>query len=169
MYRLRPLQMNDAKRMLEWMHDSGTMKYLRFDGSNRTMEDVSNFIAGAMSDERDHIHRAIVNGNDEYCGTVSLKNIRDGAAEFAIVIHPDSTGKGAGNRATRDILREAFDTLGLERVYLNVMYTNSAAKHLYEKIGFHFAHSSVETIRDSTINLDWYEINKNDFKRNLLA
>lgn len=165
MYRLRPIQMSDAKRMLEWMHDSSTMQYLRFDGGSRTIEDAKRFIAEAISDEYTCVHRAIVNQSDEYCGTVSLKNIRDGTAEFAIVLHPDSTGKGAGSQATRAILKEAFLNLSLDRVYLNVLHTNAVAIHLYEKEGFHFTGSTVEPFSDTYINLDWYEITRRDFER----
>ena len=124
MYRLRPLQMKDAQRMLEWMHDSGTMKYLRFDGSSRTIEDVKNFIRESALNESFYVHRAIVDRADRYCGTVSLKNIQNGTAEFAVVLHPDSVGKGVGSSATKEMLHEAFTIFGLEKVYLNVMHEN---------------------------------------------
>ena len=163
MYRLRQLQMKDAQRMLEWMHDDNTMKYLRFDGKSRTIEDAENFIAEAVSNESVHIHRAIVDGMDQYCGTISLKNIRNEAAEFAIVVHPDSIGKGAGGKATRDILREAFAVLNLEKVYLNVLPTNVAAIRVYEKSGFRFVRSSVELIKGTDADLDWYEIKRDDW------
>lgn len=169
MYQLRPLQMKDSQRMLEWMHDSDTMKYLRFDGSSQTLEDVKSFITESILHENIHVHRAIVDSMDQYCGTVSLKNIQNGAAEFAIVLHPDSVGKGAGSKATKDFLYEAFAIFGLKKIYLNVMHTNLSAIHIYEKLGFRFVRSSTEMIRGLYTKLDWYEIKWEDLQNEAIS
>ena len=40
------------------------------------------------------LHLAVANDNDAYMGTVSLKHIHDGTAEFAITVRACAMGKG---------------------------------------------------------------------------
>lgn len=43
-----------------------------------------------MNDTRKNLHLAIVDENDEYMGTVSLKNIEEDKAEFAITVRKNA-------------------------------------------------------------------------------
>ena len=45
-------------------------------------------------------------------------------------------GRGLGGEATRLVLRHAFDTVGVNRVELEVYAHNPRARHVYEKAGF---------------------------------
>ena len=69
--RLRPLLKKDAPLMLEWMHDPSIACYFRFDALKMTLSDCEAYIEKAQ-DEKDSVHFAIVDGNDEYLGTISL-------------------------------------------------------------------------------------------------
>ena len=60
---------------------------------HKTLEDCFEFIK-TSSDESDNIHYAIVDDMDNYMGTVSLKNVSNDNAEFAIVLHSKAIGKG---------------------------------------------------------------------------
>lgn len=164
MYTLRELQLKDALRMLEWMHDEKIMQFFRFNGKEKTLDSVKLFIADSTKDTH-NIHKAIVNDMDIYCGTVSLKNIEEETAEFAIVIHPDSLNKGAGSIAIRKMLFEGFFNLNLERIYLNVIKSNLHAKHVYQKYGFCYKYSSLEYFKGVEMLLDWYEVKKENFKK----
>ena len=73
-YFIRPLKTKDAWRMLEWMHNDDIMQYFQFDGKSAKLEDVLQFIE-ASRDESKNLHRAIVDKNDCYLGTISLKNM----------------------------------------------------------------------------------------------
>lgn len=78
--RLRELRMEDAPLMLEWMHDDFVVHDLATNFSEKSIEDCNNFIQYAISQTSDmskckDIHMAVVDDNDEYMGTVSLKNI----------------------------------------------------------------------------------------------
>ena len=90
---LRKLQLKDAPRMLEWQHDETVMRYLQFDGANKTLADVQKFIEQAQ-DCCDNLHLAVTAEDDKYYGTVSLKNIDKarGEAEYAIALQPASWG-----------------------------------------------------------------------------
>ena len=92
---LRKLKLEDAPRMLEWQHDENVMRYLQFDGANKTLVDVQKFIEQAQ-DCCENLHLAVTADNDKYYGTVSLKNIdkAKGDPEYAIALHPASWGGG---------------------------------------------------------------------------
>lgn len=138
--RLRKLVEKDAEGMLEWMHDPEIQKRFRFDAGQQNMDSVLNFIKHAdikLIDGAD-MHYAIADENDEYLGTISLKNIEltDKKAEYAISLRRKAQGKGIAFAATKEILRLAFECYGFERIYLNVLADNEKAIRLYEKVGF---------------------------------
>ena len=112
--------------MLEWLHDRTVTEYLQLDGSGATLADAACFIQSAQNESVD-LHRAVVDCNDTYLGTVSLKNIDTGKreAEYAIAMRASAMGTGAAFAATQDILNIAFQILGLRRVYLNVLQETS--------------------------------------------
>ena len=58
------------------------------------------------------------------------------SCKFHIQIGPEAQGKGLGSFAINEMLRHAFFDLGLNRVELAVLETNTRAQHLYKKMGF---------------------------------
>ncbi|MBQ6272852.1 MAG: GNAT family N-acetyltransferase [Oscillospiraceae bacterium] len=160
---LRPLEQRDAPFMLEWMRDPSIACYFRFDAASMTEEKCRAFIESASRDPSSR-HYAIADENDEYLGTISLKNIANGSAEYAISTRKCTHGSGAALQATRDILRISFDELGLETVYLNVLAENLRANAFYRKAGFRFTHSEENALelRGERKALNWYEISRTD-------
>lgn len=134
---LRPLKMKDAPRMLEWMRNDDVTHFLNIGGSDTEMETVENFIR-STADESVNVHRAVVNSDDTYLGTISLKNIdRDRKeAEYAVAMHMDAIGTGASAKATELICQLGFEELGLERIVLCVREENQRAVKFYKKTGF---------------------------------
>lgn len=135
---LRRLELKDAERMYEWMHDEEVLKGLQADVfRNKTLDDCRRFIEVSWVD-KSNCHMAIVDNHDVYLGTVSLKNIdalyKD--AEFAIVLRSDAQGKGFAKHAMEDIMKVAFDEIGLDEVYWNVLADNERAITLYRKGGY---------------------------------
>lgn len=156
-YKLRPLQPADADRMVEMMHDGQTIRYLQIGGSTYTKDTALRFI-GQTGDESKHLHRAVVDAENVYQGTISLKNIdpQKGDAEYAISMHPAAQGKGAAAAATELILALAFRDLGLKTVYLNVLEENRRANRFYQKVGFRFTHTTDFSFRGENKTLNWY-------------
>jgi diamine N-acetyltransferase len=134
---LRKLQLKDASGMLEWMKDQELMRNFRFDASDMTLPKAEAFIERTHSDEN-NMHYAIVSEDDEYLGTISLKNIDPESknAEYAIACRQKALGTGAAREGTRLLLDIAFNEMSLEKVYLNVLSENKRAIRFYEKIGF---------------------------------
>lgn len=157
---LRPLSQKDAPFMLEWMTDPDIVRFFRFDASSVTEGSCLRFIEGA-NDRPDAVHFAIADENDEYLGTISLKDIdrETRTAEYAVSTRKKAHGTGAAMQATRLILQYAFDTLGLERVYLNVLAENGRANAFYRKAGFRFVREEPDAveIRGESKTLNWYE------------
>ena len=73
-YFLRPLMEKDASRMVEMMQDAQTTQYLQIGGPDYTVDTALRFIA-STADESGSVHRAVVDADDVYQGTISLKNL----------------------------------------------------------------------------------------------
>lgn len=133
--RLRRLELTDAEWMLEWMHTSDIVKDLQGNFASKTIEDCRKFIEFEQNDTR-NLHLAIVNKHNQYMGTVSLKNINHGMAEFAIVVRKCAMGKGYAQFAINEIICKGFRELGLRRIYWCVSSKNIRAIAFYRKSGY---------------------------------
>ena len=133
---LRELKEKDVDGMLEWMHSKESKEIFAKDFNKYTREDVTRF--ANSKNTKENINYACVDDNDEYLGTVSLKNIdyENGNAEYAISFRKEAQGTGAAMYATKRILDMAFNELKLEKVYLDVLLTNKRAIGFYNKVGF---------------------------------
>ena len=132
--RLRKLEMRDVPLMLEWMHDTSVVKDLHTDFASKTLADCESFIQSSTGADR--LHLAIVDGSDEYMGTVSLKNVDGSSAEFAITIRSCAMGKGFSAYGMREIIRIAFEEMKLRCVYWCVAPENRRAVRFYDKNGY---------------------------------
>lgn len=160
---IRPLKNKDAEGMLEWMTDLEITKFFRFDASSVTLDSCRSFIAGA-DQNGNTLHYAVVDERDEYLGTISLKNIDEKAssAEYAISMRACAHGSGAAADGTEAVLNIAFNTLGLHRVYLNVLADNGRANAFYRKMEFSFEYSEKNAVQINGIyrDLNWYAVTK---------
>ena len=161
-YSLRPLMEKDADRMVEMMQDAQTTQFLQIGGPDYTKDTALGFIC-MSSDESMNLHRAVVDEADVYQGSVSLKHIdlEKKEAEYAISMHPQAQGKGAAKAASAGILELAW-SMGLERVYLNVLDRNQRANCFYQKFGFRYTHSTTLDFRGATETLHWYECRREE-------
>ena len=166
---LRKLEDRDAPFMLEWMHDMEITRQYQIDFMKFSLEDVEQFINNSFC--TGNMHFAFVNDKDEYMGTISLKNIslRDKNAEFSIVTRKCAQGTAITAQATHELIGYAFDTLELNKIYLNVFSNNIHAIHFYEKIGFQkegIFHKHI-FINEKYQDLEWYAIFKEEYKESL--
>jgi len=166
---LRPLAKKDAPLILEWLKDRDVTRFFRFNTENATIDSVQKFINDSHNN-KDSIHLAIVaSKDDEYLGTVSLKEIdRDAkTAEYAISLRKKAQGKGYGHEATIKILDYAFTRLDLERVYLNVLSDNEKAIKLYKQIGFVYEGEFLNHImvRGELKSLKWFRLTKSEYEQ----
>lgn len=158
---LRKLAIRDSRKMLEWMMDPIISQSFRFDTTNIQIEQVIEFIEKSLIDNR-NLHLAIADDNDEYLGTISLKNINleNYNAEYAIALRKKAIGTNIAQKATDTILYIAFFEIGLHKVYLNVLSENTRAIRFYEKYGFTFEGEFMShlKINGEYKDLKWYGI-----------
>lgn len=169
MIKIRRLEEKDAPLMLEWMQDQELVKFLSKDFSHMELSDCCSFIQSSREDG-ENIHRAICNEKDEYLGTVSLKQIdkRNKNAEYAIALRRKALGTGASRTGTEEILKVAFEELGLHRVYLNVIGDNVRADRFYEKMAFRCEGTFREHmfLNGRYLDLKWYGITRQEYEAN---
>lgn len=164
---IRKLKECDAQGMLEWIKDPHTRNWSQIDAEKQNMETVLNFIR-TCDDSVNVIHRAIVDEEDTYLGTVSLKNIDMDvkAAEYAISMRACARGTGAAQIATKEILRYGFEKLGLERIYWYVFSDNERANGFYRKIGAFYEGEFRKAIKinGKIHNLKWYSVLREEYE-----
>lgn len=132
---LRSLNQKDAPFMLEWMHDETVVHHLAANFAEKTLDDCRRFIDWANQTDSD-LHLAIVDDADEYMGTVSLKHIHEGTAEFAVTIRKCAMGKGYSAYGMDAILHKGIQELGLQSIYWCVSAQNNRAVRFYDKNGY---------------------------------
>lgn len=164
--KLRNPLLKDADGMLSWMHSEETKTIFATDFASFTLEKVQNFINNANNDPN-NVNFVCADDDDNYLGTISLKNIDLNAknAEYAVSFCAAAQGTGAAAFATKEILKYAFETLGLERVYLNVITKNVRANKFYKKMGFVFEGEFRNhiIINNKLENLCWYSMLRDEF------
>ena len=163
---LRDLEEKDAPLMLEWMQDASVVEKLRGNFREKTIEDCLTFIKASI-DKKNDIHLAICSDEDEYMGTVSLKNIDLNrlSGEFAITVRKCSMGRGYAWYGMEEIVRRAFEEYGLESVYWCVSRDNERAVRFYDKHNFHEVIDLPQNILErysGVDNLKWYSVLKGD-------
>lgn len=166
--KLREIEVKDVDRMLEWMHSKESKEIFAKDFNSYTKEDVTRF--AKSHNTKENINYACVNDDDEYLGTVSLKNIDydNKNAEYAISFMKEAQGTGAALFATIEILEEAFNNLDLEKVYLDVLKTNERAIAFYKKVGFIQEGEFRNHFRKNNkyIDLLWFSMLKEEYEEN---
>lgn len=163
---LRELKDKDYVLMHKCMSDPNVNRYMNIDGSKMKPEDCLLFIHKTRENNTSK-HFAIVDDNDNWMGTISLKNIdeKTKSAEYAIITSSDAHGKGYAYNATLDILKYAFEEINLNRVYLDVLVDNVRANKFYQKCGFVFEGTFRQAIeiKGNIYDLNWYSMLKSDY------
>ena len=144
--KLRKLEKKDAPLMLEWMHDASVTNWLQADFKHMTIENCLGFIERSK-DETQDLHLAIVDDEDNYMGTVSLKHIENHKAEFAIVVRAEASVKGYASFGMKEIIRIGLEERQLKNIYWCVSPNNQRAIKFYNKNGY----KQVTTDRINTV------------------
>lgn len=167
MIKLRTLEYKDIPHMIEWMRYEENKNIFQNNFLTFTEEDARKFIEDSITEQ--NINFAIVNDtNDEYLGTISLKNInkKNRNAEYAISTRKKIRGTGVSFEATKLILDFGFHQLNLIKIYLNVLTTNKRAIRFYKKVGFKYEGTFFKhlMINNQLIDLEWYAYYNEEIK-----
>ena len=161
---IRKLLAKDSDRMFSCLLDKENLKYLTLGYRDFVLSDCARFIDDK---KRDCIDFAIVDEKDEWHGTVSLKHIDETnkKAEYAIITGSSIHGTGLATKATKELIDNAFNVLGLSKLFLNVVSENRRAISFYKKCGFKLvglSHRSV-VLGKAFYDLEWYELLNENF------
>lgn len=172
--KLRKLKKEDATFMLEWMQDADVVKDMQTNFLEKTISDCEAFIEYSLNTEAE-MHLAIVDDNDEYMGTVSLKHITPQDAEFAITVRKVAMGKGYSTYGMKEIIRIGLENLKLNEVYWCVNGINKRAvrfydKNNYQRVDFYESEFSENAkgnyTKEQINNYIWYVV-KNKWEENI--
>lgn len=161
---LRKLEYKDIPYMKSWMCDKNITSMLRRDFSMISEKEIMGFIQNSYEDTL-NLHLAIASDNDEYMGTVSLKNIENHSAELTIVVKKEAMHRGYSWFGLKEMLNKAFCEIGLESVYWCISKENKKAIRFFDKHNFHevvdIPHRILERY-EGVDNLKWYSVLKGD-------
>ena len=138
---LREYRQEDLPEMRKWVNNEDTVKFLssRF-WAPQTLLDTQQFLENMLQSSHNGCNFIIADKEDErYIGQLDMFSInwKLRCGELGMVIAAvEDRGRGVGTEALGLILRYAFQTLGLERVQIEVDMDNAGAMRCYEKAGF---------------------------------
>jgi diamine N-acetyltransferase len=165
---LRDINYKDIEFMKEYYEDKDIKNQFKFTQKDYSVKSLRNFVE--LAKNGDDVHFAI-DFNNEYAGTISLKNINkvNQNAEYAIVLRKKFWGTNVASDATKAILKYGFNKLNLNKIYLNVISDNVRANKFYEKFKFNYEGIFKKHIKinDKYYDINWYAIFKEDMEETL--
>ena len=136
---LRPVGAADVPGLIEMLKDPEAMRLTASRHIVADPEAAADWYT-TRAEHDDRIDLAVIErASGEYVGEVVLNELdRDNrSCGFRIcLIGPRAFGRGLGTEATQLVLAHAFDTVGVNRVELEVYDFNPRARRVYEKAGF---------------------------------
>jgi RimJ/RimL family protein N-acetyltransferase len=137
---LRPLEREDAPVLAPWFNDPEvTRTLLRYRPLSVRAEEAWIEQKANPPDGDDFVLGIALRSNDQLVGGCGLHQVepRNRQACFGLLIGEKSEwGNGYGSEATFLVVKHAFDTVNLNRVWLQVFENNPRAQRIYEKVGF---------------------------------
>jgi len=131
---LREFRVEDIPLKIEWINDARNNQFLHYDLPLEFEKTVRWFYGRNLEERLD----CIIEYDKKPVGVIGLLGIdrKNRKAEYYITIGcQEYKRSGIAKKASQLILKYAFNTLDLHKVYLNVDSNNTAACLLYEKIG----------------------------------
>jgi RimJ/RimL family protein N-acetyltransferase len=136
---LRALERDDVARMHAWFNDPEVRSFLDAYYPISLDAEAAWYESLQRPGSKDRVYGIVERESGTHIGNVGLHNIDwpSSAAEVGIVIGDKRYwSKGLGTEAMVAILRFAFATMNLRRIYLKVYAYNTRAIRSYEKAGF---------------------------------
>lgn len=136
---LRPLALSDADgKYPSWLNDPEVCRYNSHGDTWYTKEMAHAYIKSVQNNPTHKVFAICLIDNDRHVGNIALQQIssKNSNAELAILIgEPDMYGKGIGYEAGTLLIRYAFNSLNLHRIYCGTHAKNIAMQTLALKLG----------------------------------
>ncbi|WP_287492502.1 GNAT family N-acetyltransferase [Sellimonas sp.] len=138
--KISPLTEREIKQKVLWYNDPEIRKYLHYTDLFNVKDSIIWLERIKKSDTRKEFVIWLIDGHKEIpVGIIGLFEIdRDNQkAGFYITIgEKQYQGKGIAKKATILFLKEMFEKFKFHKIYLYTDVENTAARGLYEKVGF---------------------------------
>lgn len=139
MLKLVPFRREDRESILEWRNSPSVATFM-YRNTPIGPEEHRSWFEKAMVDHPDQIHRLLLIDGDP-SGVMSLSHIDHsvGSAEWGGYLAPHvARGVGHGRAFIEACIDLARVDLRLHLLHVEVLESNTAARRLYESIGFEF-------------------------------
>jgi len=139
--RLRATERDDVKKFHGWVNDPEVTRYLSLYLPMSTVDEENWFDAMTKHNQSEKTLVIEVRDGEGWkmignCGVFGINPVNR-LGEIGIMLgEKDEWNKGYGTEAMLLLVRHCFDTLNLNRVYLQVYAENLRARRSYEKAGF---------------------------------
>jgi diamine N-acetyltransferase len=137
---LRAVERDDIPRFVSWLNDGRTSRPIGFRSPmSIPMEEA--WFERLVADQGKTVYMFTVCllADDRPIGSVSLFDLDlvNGSAGLGIMIgEPGDRGRGHGTDTLEALVAFGFDSLRLERIWLDVFDFNPGARRVYERVGF---------------------------------
>lgn len=133
---LEPFTNDHIDLTFEWIKDR-EFQHLFLMRGEPTWEGHNEYFEEVLKDPKQCVYAILA--ENRYVGNCGLKNLLPSEKEGEMWIYiGDSSmrGKSIGKHATELLLHEGFKVLKLKMIYVHVADFNTAARRLYDKLGF---------------------------------
>lgn len=133
---LNPFGKEHIEQTFAWVSNPVLRKLFLMRGEV-TWEGHFAYFERVLTDPAQRVYAVIADGR--HAGNCGFKNLATNKGEGELWIYlgdPATRGRGIGLVATRLLVEEGFDNLGLGLIYLHVADFNMAARQVYRKLGF---------------------------------
>lgn len=132
---LRPMEYSDASALYPALSDEANMRYWSR-GPLKSVDEVREYIGWNIESSTVQCFAvAKSEAPDSALGWTILMDRNPGQAELGYILRPDAQGQGYAKEAVGEVLRHAFETRELRRVYADLDPDNEASLRLLEGLG----------------------------------
>jgi UDP-4-amino-4,6-dideoxy-N-acetyl-beta-L-altrosamine N-acetyltransferase len=125
------LNMQEKEMVLSWRNDKNIRKWM-YNKEKIQLKDHLSFIEALNSDQTKKYFLVREEGRD--IGVIDLCQISEKTAHGGLYQNPKL--KGFGTLLLREMIRFAFEELGVKKLFLEAFEENERAIKLYKKMGF---------------------------------
>ncbi len=165
---LRQVERDDYKDLYEYGSNPDNVVFLPW-GPYTCVEDavwsIENVFLNRPEKDLPVGHAIVWKANDKMIGTCDVhtwdkeKNI----AEIGYVVNKEYWGKGIATRACIEVVKYAFEVLGVSKVEIAHHNDNIGSKRVIEKCGFEFVENRRHPSLSDGETMPFYEITKDVF------
>ena len=166
---LRQLRSDDREAIFDYASDPEVTKYMLFN-RHQSIEEADVFLESVRvtSEKRERIEFAMeLRSTGEFIGVCGLHHFspQDHRAEVGYVMRRTFWGKGYMVEAVRELLRFAFEEMGMHHVYATCFEANERSARVMERCGMRYEGTmrDHQVIRGEYVTSKLYSILRHEF------